>query len=128
MRIISRILHPPMSFSVMGRDRENEAGLTSQAGAGFSIDKSRSGAIAVGSGDQHVAAWQKAAPDLCDDGRLMRAVLKDEDRKDTSERRVREARRALTSCTSNVASTLSRAARVLATSTMRGDPSTPTTS
>ena len=35
----------------------------------------------------------EAAPDLGDEGRGMREVLYDEDRKDTSERRVREAER-----------------------------------
>jgi hypothetical protein len=58
----------------------------------------------------------------------MREVLQDEDREDTSSDASAKRSGALTSCTSNVASTLSGAARVRATSTMRGDPSTPTTS
>jgi hypothetical protein len=58
----------------------------------------------------------------------MREVLYDEDRKTPPSDASAKRSGALTSCTSNVASTLSRAARVRATSTMRGDPSTPTTS
>ena len=86
-------------------------------------------AVAGGSGDQQVPARPEAAPDLGDEGRGMREVLYDEDREDTSERRVREEERgALTSCTSNVTPALPRAARVRATSTMHGAPSTPPTS
>jgi hypothetical protein len=47
-------------------------------------------AVAGGSGDQQVPARPQAAPDLGDKGRGMREVLQDEDREDTSERRVRE--------------------------------------
>jgi len=40
-----------------------------------------------------VPAGPEAAPDLGEKGRRMREVLQDEDREDTSQRRVREAER-----------------------------------
>jgi hypothetical protein len=47
----------------------------------------------VGRGDQQVPARAEAAPDLAEKGGGIRQVLEDEDREDTSERRVREAER-----------------------------------
>jgi hypothetical protein len=85
-------------------------------------------AVADGSGDQQVPARPQAAPDLGDEGRgcerCCRTRIARTPPSDASAKR----NGALTSCTSKVASTSSRAARVRATSTMRADPSTPTTS
>ena len=67
---VARCAQPPVQ--VLGRERR---------------------AVAGGSGDQQVPARPEAAPDLGDEGRGMREVLEDEDREDTSERRVREAER-----------------------------------
>ena len=51
-------------------------------------------AVALDDGQaQQVPARPETAPDLGDEGRGMREVLYDEDREDTSERRVREAER-----------------------------------
>ena len=49
--------------------------------------------MASGSGDQQVPARPEATPDLGDEGRGIREVLEDEDREDSSDRRVREAER-----------------------------------
>ncbi len=78
-------------------------------------------AVAGGSGDQQVPARPEAAPDLamkaagcgrCCTTRIARTPPSDASAKRSG---------ALTSCMSNVTSTLSRAARVRATSTIRGD-------
>src|SRR5919106_7092458 len=68
--VVARCAQPPVQ--VRGRERS---------------------AVADGSGYQQVPARPEAAPDLGDEGRGMREVLYDEDREDTSERRVREAER-----------------------------------